>query len=256
MLYAKLILYTILTTPLLVHANDINIITPDQLPKTVVRSFIDSGRGKLPTFPANYGADIAAKDPQFEDICQAKTGAQLTPFVAESSQDGPYYSYSISATFACLAPTLSIQLDNASAMALQNALPVAPQRACGVELKRASVLCYHDLDEICDGTVLVSYNERTTCEISDLRTNQVVATLVDIHGDPSGGINQDQGAMKLESQLPIYLDGRRDDVPGANCGGHRMGQLKGLSRRAANITCEVFDGPDAQCAIEGIIKVP
>jgi hypothetical protein len=242
-----ILLLALAAVPASVYAKDINFITPADLPKSASRLYSEHGRG-LFSPPTGYGVDQAMASSDAEEACMAKVGRQLTDWNPKFEQEGNYWFYSISAEFECLAPTLSLDMNGEAAKVLVRDLKNSE--------KKADVLCYSSLDEVCNGSVLITYQERYTCEIYDLKNAGNVVRLEDILEDGAiqQNVIQDQGARKLASDLPVYVDYRRNDQPGANCGGHVNGKLKGISRKAATIRCDLRDDSDF-CHIDGIIDV-
>jgi len=246
-------LILVLGLPLFAHADDDpNIIQPKDLPTTVYRAMVESGRGKMPVIDHDQAVAEAMKDNSGEEQCEAKIGDQISDFTTEAEQDGVYFTIRVQAPFRCQAPTTQTDLSPAAAKALFADIPVETKIDSRLKEKNVRILCYSTLDEICDGSVLIDYNDHQTCEITDADTGKLLSVLNDINGPTA---QQVQGAVKLMNDLPIYIDGRRDDSPSANCTPHQYGKLKGLSRQAAKLSCTQVDGKGPQCHLEGMVRV-
>jgi len=253
------LLLAIVIFPARSFAKDINFIDSSQLPKTVLRSYEEQWHGSAMQVPAGYGIDKAMESTDAEEQCMAKVGRQLTDWTSETSEVAyNYWHYSISATFECLPPKLSGDINGEAAKNLfQDMKGLTSTVSSGIQEKAATVLCYSGLDEVCRNGVLHGYHDRYTCELHNLHDVAKMVRLDDILDDEASVpfVIQDQGARRLTADLPIYLDRRRDDVPGANCGGHIPGQLKGLMRQAAIVHCFQSNiGLGTTCHIEGMIR--
>jgi len=256
----KFVTFLLLTVSLRAMAQDPNFITPADLPKTTYQIYSESGHLPVPNFPEHYGEDEALKANLGEDHCLSKVGRQLTPWVREisaSERPGPFarYTFSVSATFECLAPTLSVVLPAATSEVLFKALPIAAKDSVDKShsSKRANVLCYDSLEEVCDGTLLRGYNEYQICEIVNL--DDLSATSL-IDEDKEDGTSIKRGAWALTDLLPMYRDTRSDEQhPGPNCTPTIPGKLKGSERKAATISCDRVVNESASCKVEGIIRL-
>lgn len=121
-------------------------------------------------------------------------------------------------------------------------------------MKHAKVLCYDFYSQVCSENRLQRYKTHYVCELSDVNEPSNSTKLEDIY---DGNPELEEAALSLYSQLPVYLDSRRDDTLSfENCKDHIWGKLKGLSRKAATLRCtQGSTQEDISCAIDGIIKV-
>jgi hypothetical protein len=237
--------------PSAVFAADPNFLTPADLPAKAEQIFSASGRGGMPDFPDGYGIDLALRANVAHRSCMAPVGRQLTDWVT-SRTTGFYWNYSVSAFFECLAPTVSITQTGGSAERLYADLKGVTEASGPTALKTADVLCYERLEDVCDQNVLMSYNERETCELADRNQNGALITLDDLnHG---GQVLRQEGANALAKDLPVFVDGRRDDTSGGNCQPHLYGKFKGISRKSAHVSCTKNQDGAVECVVAGIIE--
>ena len=227
--------------PSLENARDINFIEPADLPKITSRSYRNHSRGELPNLPEDYGLDVALKDKSAEEYCMAPVGRQLSEWKTEKRDEHGYWFYSLSATFECLPPIPATVISYEKAKAIMDSTR-------GV--KKAKILCYESYEEVCEGSRLLRYKSHHICEIQGLDSGQTPFQLEDI--EDNSKIVQDQGARVLTRLLPVFTDGRRDDSPGSNCGGHVYRKLKGLWRKSAKVTCS--SGEIDSCRVEGMVR--
>jgi len=233
-------------------AADPNILTPADLPARALQIFSASGRGEMPAFPEGYGIDLALKANIAHRTCMAPVGRQLTEWVTSRKTDF-YWKYTISAAFECLAPKVSTTQTGDSAKRLYADLKGVTE-ASGPKLsKTADVLCFERLEQVCKNNVLMTYNERETCELADGNQNGNVVTLDDLN--QGNDVIRNEGANALARDLPVFRDGRRDDTPPPlNCQPHQYGNLKGISRKSAHVNCTKDQNGAVECAIAGIIE--
>ena len=242
----------ILLSCLQAFAEDINILEPSDLPKTTERSYRAEGRGTMPDIERDFGIKEALKNKNAELDCKAPVGQQLTEWKVEISHKAIYWFYTISATFECLPPVVSTILDNSAAIELDEALKgITSTPINGVLHKEAKVLCYDFLEDKCAGGVIRGFFNHNVCELTNLNAPEKIIKIEDIALDDE--VLQDHGATKLTNLLPVFIDNRRDDTPGGNCQPHVYGQLKGLERQAATVSCLTV-GKNETCKIDGLIN--
>jgi hypothetical protein len=232
---------------------DPNFLTPADLPASAKQIFSMSGRFDMPEIPEGYGKDLAIKANLAHRSCKAPVGRQVGDWVTVR-EPAPYWRYSISAPFECLAPKVSTVLAGETAVQLFEHLKGVSSVTDGEKVtKRADVLCFERLEEVCQGDRLMSYNGRETCEIADQNKNGQVVVLDDLYhsNDPI----RKEGALELLRDLPVWNDGRRDDSPpSVNCREHVYNKLKGIGRKSAKVSCTKDKAGAVECAVDGIIQ--
>lgn len=248
----KIAALLVLMLPASALAEDPNFLTPRDLPAKASQIFGAMGRGQMPDFPKGYGIEEALRANIAAQTCMAPVGRQLTEWTESRNSDGFYWHYNISAQFECRAPRMNTAQYEEKAEKLSAALKdVTSVGTVRRMTKSALVLCFERLEQVCDGNVLIRYQNRETCELQDLSRGNSLIILDDLVDGST--VIRNEGARALSALLPVHRDGRRDDRSGGNCAPHEYNRFKGISRKSAKVTCATsIYGTD--CLVEGIIK--
>lgn len=228
------------------YAEDINFITPSDLPKEAFQSFNLFGRVK-PSISKSEAVSLALKKNWAEISCGAKVGEQITDWVEKIEQTSSiYWEYEVSAKFRCLEPKTTLFLSKSESEIMRNVLKKTAESES--DHLSAAVVCYQSYIPLCIDSSLRGHKSSYTCELQELYDAQNKTIIEDI--TDYNIFEKNEGALALMNALPVINDTRRDDDPANStlCGPHKWGLLKGIYRKSAIVQCDPYS-----CTVQGII---